>query len=82
MTWTNTDKSKWLNLEKVSYWQYTSQETLKEASPELLKKHGKSFISRSNLMLVVDGATLEFNGDEADEIYKLLSGNKRKLLKG
>lgn len=82
MTWSNTDKTKWLDLEKVSYWQYASQETQEEANKEFLKKHGKAFHFHSTLMLVVDGATLEFEREEADEIYKLLSGSKKKLLKG
>ena len=82
MTWTNKKLTKWLDLERISYWHYNSQESQEEELEEFRKCHGNMFSTSSTLIVIVDGAKLEFEGNEADEIYKLLSGNKKKLLKG
>jgi len=80
MTWCNRDKTKWLDLDRVSFWHYNSQVSQEKELKEFRKKHGSIFPTHSTLMVVVDGATIEFVEKEAEEIYNLLI-SKKTLLK-
>lgn len=63
MTWTNKDKTRWVDLDKISYFDYTKE----------LDCDG------STLTLAVDGYEVFFGNDDADAIYEILSNRKSML---
>ena len=79
--WTNKDKSKSLDIESVSYWEYASKE---QGEKELIGKPEQVrffYAPSATLTVVTHGYMLKFGGNEAEEIYQLLC-DRKKLLNG
>jgi hypothetical protein len=79
MKWYNKDKTKCLNLDMVSYWWYTSKEMVERDTERYRKMVGDISPVKSNLVCVTGGFEVEFNGEEADAIYKILKNQKEVL---
>lgn len=81
--WENADKTKWLSVDKVSYWEFTSKETQTKNLPKQAKRMAlpKEWID-SVLLVVIDGCERTFEGKEAEEIYQMLTTKQKELLKG
>jgi hypothetical protein len=81
IAWTNKNKSKWLDIDSVSYWEYASKE---QGEKELASKPEEVkffFVPAATLTVVTHGYMLKFGGNEAEEIYQLLC-DKKTLLNG
>lgn len=68
MIWYNTDKTKFIDLSKIGYWDY---------SPE----HIDGFQLGAALIMSIEGYEVGVINEEAKEIYQLLIQEKN-LLKG
>jgi hypothetical protein len=66
MKWYNSDKTQYVDLSRVSYWEYSPQQS-------------DGYFLRSTLTLSVDGYGVKFTHADADEIYSLLL-NKKEVL--
>ncbi len=66
MTWINKEKTRWLNLDKIVFWEYSLA--------------SRNVCSILKLYLDGIGAIPIFEGAEADEIRDLLIINKREIL--
>ena len=69
--WRNKNRTKFLRLTSVDYWEYLS----KEIAEQVLNRG----INYSILELKVNGASISFYGPEADEVYKILQSQKEVL---
>jgi hypothetical protein len=70
MKWYNRDKTKYLDLSKVSFFEYT---------PERSSYFSHNY---SRLDLGVGGVDVMLFKDEADEVYKILTYKEKQLLQG
>lgn len=75
MKWYNKDRTKFLDLSRVSYWHYSAKipGTGFKTMTDLDDGHP------SRLLVVTDGYEKRFENDEADEIYLILSSEKELL---
>lgn len=64
MKWFNKDKTQMINLDRVDAWFYSPGYT------------GENCAEKSSITLCVNGAQMESDGDEADELYKILKNEQ------
>ena len=79
MKWYNKDKTKCLDIDSVSFWQYTSVDQQKEKWETYSDYLKKMFPLRSILLVVTSGSQIELFSAEADEIYNILRNQKTVL---
>ena len=79
--WRNKDNTKALKLASVDYWNFTSAEevnkNIKEGGP--FAAIIDMFTDGAILQMNVNGASITFQGDEAEEVYKILLSQKEVL---
>lgn len=68
MKWYNKDNTRCVDLSKVGYWDFSPQQN-------------NGFMLIAALFLSVEGYEVSFTGDDAKEIYELLTQEKQ-LLEG
>ena len=66
MKWYNKNRTKFLDIDKIGYWQYF---------PEKVSGCRAS----GELMVVISGYQTSFYNEEAEEIYKILQSQKEVL---
>jgi metal-responsive CopG/Arc/MetJ family transcriptional regulator len=82
MKWISTDKKSALDLDKIAYWVYSTEEDAKlhNRKEEINSAFHFSMEESDCLEVYIGGeGPLTFKGKEAQEIYKLLSSQKEVL---
>ena len=79
MKWYNKDKTKCLDLDSVSFWEYRSKEFLEAELGERPEFIRRLFPVETYLNLVTGGCQISFTEEEADEIYNILRNQKTVL---
>ena len=79
--WRNKNKTKALKLSSVDYWNFTSAEevnkNIKEGGP--FAAMIEMFTDGAILQMNVNGASITLEGEEAEEVYKILQSQKEVL---
>jgi hypothetical protein len=87
MKWYNKKQTVCLDLDRVAYWSYTSQEEIDDykIKQKKMREQDPSAFMVSPLentqieIYISGGGPLIFNGEDADQIYKMLT-SERKIL--
>lgn len=85
--WISKDKKKCLRLDTIKYWEYQSKEDAIafNTKVEIEKTDKSAFVflmdEKNLLKIYISKTPILFNGDEAEEIYKLLIDNINKNIK-
>jgi hypothetical protein len=79
MKWYNKNKTKYLETNSVSFWEYYSKESQEAEFGDRPEDVQKLFPIETYMHVVTGGGMVDFYGEEAEEIYNILRNQKTVL---